>query len=82
MLKLTFRYFLLMAHKAGRPDRTNYVHILFTSAIRSRLGPKVCCNNIQTYILQVELKLLLIGFKLTGQLVALMVECKQPLQEG
>lgn len=38
--------------------------------------------NKHTYILQVELKLLLVGFKLTGQLVALVVECKQALQEG
>lgn len=41
-------------------------------------GSKVTC----TYILQVELKLLLVGFKLTGQLVALVVEGQQTLQEG
>lgn len=35
-----------------------------------------------TYILQIKLKLLLIGFKLRGQLVSLMVKCKQPLKEG
>lgn len=36
----------------------------------------------ETHILQIELKLLLVGFKLAGQLVALMVEGEQTLQEG
>lgn len=38
--------------------------------------------NIQTYILQIKLKLLLVWLKLTGQLIALVVERKQTLQEG
>lgn len=38
--------------------------------------------NIHTYILQIKLKLLLVGLKFTGQLIALVVECKQTLQEG
>lgn len=38
--------------------------------------------NSQTYILQVELELLLVGFELAGQLVALVVEGKQTLKEG
>lgn len=39
-------------------------------------------STFYTYILQVELQFLLVGFKFTGQLVALMVERKQTLQEG
>lgn len=38
--------------------------------------------NIHTHVLQIKLKLLLVGLKFTGQLVALMVEGKQTLQEG
>lgn len=46
-----------------------------TSALRFEV-------NIHTYILQIKLKLLLVWLKFTGQLIALVVECKQTLQEG
>lgn len=42
----------------------------------------MCSVKKHTYILQIELKLLLVGSKLTSQLIALMVEGKQTLQEG
>lgn len=38
--------------------------------------------NIHTYVLQIKLKLLFVWLKFTSQLIALVVECKQTLQEG
>lgn len=55
----------------------------FLSLVLSNIYAEVTYPLInETHILQIELKLLLVGFKLAGQLVALMVEGEQTLQEG
>lgn len=55
---------------------TEYLYYYVLNIARIRF------QTAHTYILQVKLELLLIGLKLTGQLIALMVERKQTLQEG
>lgn len=39
-------------------------------------------TGVGTYVLQVELELLLVRLKLVSQLVALVVECKQALKKS
>lgn len=77
-LNFVCKIFLIDAYDVGKSDKKNYKQVSING---SRCYPKHMESTI-TYILQIKLKLLLIGFKLRGQLVSLMVKCKQPLKEG